>query len=233
MTARLELTRAPPQPRPGSHDLTVGPSRGVGRDPRVANAVVQVGLVGADDLIHHGLRGMLSPYAGRAQLVPSEGLWPSTVDVLLVDPRHDARSGDGVRRLVAEGYERVVAFGWDESAAERGVLLAAGAREYLPMQLGAGELVRRLELLAHSRVTAPRHASTARPPPSSPLMAHGLTPREAQVITLIARGMTNKEIAAELYLGLNTIKSYVRGAYRKMDVVRRSQAVAWVIERGA
>ena len=60
----------------------------------------------------------------------------------------------------------------------------------------------------------------------------GLTQREAEMVTLITRGHTNAEIAATTYLSPNSVKSYIRSAYRKMGVERRSQAVAWGIAHG-
>lgn len=60
----------------------------------------------------------------------------------------------------------------------------------------------------------------------------GLTPREAEVIALITQGLTNQQIADRVYLGLNTIKTYIRSAYRKIGVERRSQAVLWGTQNG-
>jgi DNA-binding NarL/FixJ family response regulator len=60
----------------------------------------------------------------------------------------------------------------------------------------------------------------------------GLTPREVEVLTLIAQGRTNREIAQHLYLSPNSIKTYVRTAYRKIGAASRSQAVSWAIRNG-
>jgi DNA-binding CsgD family transcriptional regulator len=62
--------------------------------------------------------------------------------------------------------------------------------------------------------------------------AVGLTRREVEVLTLIAQGRSNRDIAAELYLSPNSIKTYVRTAYRKIGATSRSQAVAWAIRHG-
>lgn len=59
-----------------------------------------------------------------------------------------------------------------------------------------------------------------------------LSERETQVLTLIAQGRSNQEIAAALYLGLNTVKTYIRTAYRKISATRRSQAVIWAHQYG-
>lgn len=60
----------------------------------------------------------------------------------------------------------------------------------------------------------------------------GLTDREHEVLALIARGMSNKEIAAEIHLGVNTIKTYIRSGYHKIGATNRSTAVAWAIDHG-
>lgn len=50
------------------------------------------------------------------------------------------------------------------------------------------------------------------------------------MITLISRGLSNAEIAEQTFLSPNSVKSYIRSAYRKIGVQRRSQAVAWGID---
>ena len=65
-----------------------------------------------------------------------------------------------------------------------------------------------------------------------PGQENGLSPREAEVVTLITQGLTNDDIARTCYLSINSVKSYIRSAYRKMGVERRSQAVLWGIEHG-
>jgi DNA-binding NarL/FixJ family response regulator len=60
----------------------------------------------------------------------------------------------------------------------------------------------------------------------------GLTSREREVLALIAQGYSNVEIAGEIHLGINTIKTHIRGAYRKIGATNRSEAVAWAIRHG-
>ncbi|WP_227463595.1 helix-turn-helix domain-containing protein [Nocardioides lijunqiniae] len=61
---------------------------------------------------------------------------------------------------------------------------------------------------------------------------HGLSHREAEMLHLITCGLSNQEIADALYLSINSVKTYIRSAYRKIEVTRRSQAVAWSVRRG-
>jgi DNA-binding NarL/FixJ family response regulator len=65
-----------------------------------------------------------------------------------------------------------------------------------------------------------------------PGRAAGLSPREAEVLALITRGLTNQEIADRAFLSINSIKTYIRSAYRKIGVERRAQAVRWGMNHG-
>ena len=60
----------------------------------------------------------------------------------------------------------------------------------------------------------------------------GLSPRESSVLALITRGLANQDIADQLYLSVNSVKTYIRSAYRKIGVTCRSQAVAWAMQHG-
>jgi len=59
-----------------------------------------------------------------------------------------------------------------------------------------------------------------------------LTPREREIAAMIARGLTNREIAARLYVGERTVESHVRNALQKLGFVSRSQIAAWASEQG-
>jgi DNA-binding NarL/FixJ family response regulator len=60
----------------------------------------------------------------------------------------------------------------------------------------------------------------------------GLSPRESSVLALITAGLANQDIADQLYLSVNSVKTYIRSAYRKIGVTCRSQAVAWAMQHG-
>lgn len=62
--------------------------------------------------------------------------------------------------------------------------------------------------------------------------AAGLSAREAHVLALIAQGLSNDQIATQEFLSVNTVKSYIRTAYRKIGVHTRPQAVAWAVRHG-
>ena len=60
----------------------------------------------------------------------------------------------------------------------------------------------------------------------------GLSEREAEIIAFIVLGLSNQEIADRCYLSINSVKTYVRSAYRKIAVTRRAEAVLWGMEHG-
>jgi DNA-binding NarL/FixJ family response regulator len=80
-----------------------------------------------------------------------------------------------------------------------------------------------------SRVIA-TFAGRADPTPS-PMLAE-LTPRELEVLRLLARGLTNAEIAAELYVGEATVKTHVARVLMKLSLRDRAQAVVFAYETG-
>lgn len=97
---------------------------------------------------------------------------------------------------------------------------------------------------ASSSVAAARAGPRARPMPRAihpilrgeewargPELGARLSDREQEVISLIATGLSNTEIAETLHLGLNTVKTYIRAAYRKIGVRTRTQAVIWAISQ--
>ena len=70
-----------------------------------------------------------------------------------------------------------------------------------------------------------RHGGTAR-------VGVRLTDRETTILELVGTGVPNQEIADRLYLSLNTVKTYIRSAYRKIGVTRRAEAVLWAVHHG-
>jgi LuxR family maltose regulon positive regulatory protein len=72
----------------------------------------------------------------------------------------------------------------------------------------------------------PEPAAPPRPQASQQALIEPLSERELEVLHLIAEGLTNPEIAARLYLSLNTIKVHTRNIYGKLDAHSRTQAVA-------
>lgn len=91
-----------------------------------------------------------------------------------------------------------------------------------------------LQLSHHTSAAPVERPRPARAPLGGGVVTYptGLSEREHQVIALIAAGASNQEISATLFIGLNTVKTYIRTAYRKIGATRRAQAVIWGREHG-
>jgi DNA-binding NarL/FixJ family response regulator len=59
-----------------------------------------------------------------------------------------------------------------------------------------------------------------------------LTPREAEVLSLVAQGLTDAQVAAELVVSRRTVHAHLRAVYRKLDVGSRHAATRWALEHG-
>jgi DNA-binding NarL/FixJ family response regulator len=119
--------------------------------------------------------------------------------------------------------------------------LRAGARGYLTKNATAEEIQSALSALGHGQthlapevqqrlVAAILEARAVAP--ASGRTADGLSPREAQVLTLIAAGLSNTDIARELVLSNATIKSHVNHIFAKIGARDRAQAVHYAYDHG-
>jgi DNA-binding NarL/FixJ family response regulator len=107
--------------------------------------------------------------------------------------------------------------------------LEAGARAYLLKDMVRTELLQTIrDVLAGHRHISPTVA--ARLAEHTPRIA--LSERELQVLKLIAKGLRNKEIGAELDIAEDTVKIHIKNIFAKLDVIDRTQAVVTASQRG-
>ena len=62
--------------------------------------------------------------------------------------------------------------------------------------------------------------------------AAGISRRESDVLQLVVMGHSNQEIAETLFLSINSVKTYIRSTYRKINVTSRGPAIVWAIQNG-
>jgi NarL family two-component system response regulator LiaR len=198
---------------------------------------VRVAIVNDYELVVVGVAALLAPYRDRVQVVELDSNLPvlHDVDVILYDTFGQVQGkGVDVDSLVNGGSAKVVIYSWNLHGMLVADSLEAGARGYLSKGIEAAELVKALERIHAGETIRPSGAGTANPKPESdwPGKEHGLTAREAEIIALITQGLSNQEIADRSYLSINSVKTYIRTAYRKIGVERRAQAVLWGIKHG-
>ncbi|WP_228387464.1 response regulator transcription factor [Nocardioides sp. dk884] len=83
-----------------------------------------------------------------------------------------------------------------------------------------------------SHDTSPRHADGQETVRTRAIRSHRLSERETEILGLVAQGLSNTEIGDLLYLSVNTVKTYLRTAYRKIGLRTRAQAVTWAVLHG-
>ena len=199
--------------------------------------VIRVALVNDDEIIVRGLDAMLRNYSDRIQIVELNASKPvaTSVDIALYDTFGMGQgNGTAVQRLVVSPRVKAVAvYTWNFQPWLTRDTLNQGVRGYLSKSLPAARLVEALCAIAAGQlVVSPSRSRSALVGGDWPGRAEGLTAREAEVLSIITMGLSNQEIAERTLLSLNSIKSYIRSAYRKIDVDSRSKAVLWGVEHG-
>ncbi|OII09866.1 DNA-binding response regulator [Curtobacterium sp. MCBA15_007] len=211
-------------------------------------AIVRDGLVTVLSLVPD-LR-VVGQAADGAEAIAAVGR--DTPDVVLMDLRMPGVDGPtATARIVAE-HPGVAVLVLTTYADDDSIVTAmrAGARGYLTKDAGRAEIAAAVRAVAAGQSTfdatvgarlvahlvggagagAPA-AAPAEPDPGPALGARfpDLTPREVDVLERIADGRTNPEIAAELFLTVPTVKSYVNQVFAKLGVRTRAEAVARVL----
>jgi DNA-binding NarL/FixJ family response regulator len=165
-------------------------------------------------------------------------------DVVLVDlrmPRCDGAEATRRIRELAPDTQVIVLTTYADDASVF-TALQAGARGYLTKNASAAEIrqaiaaVRRGEALLDPSVQRRLLDALAGNPGGIPAaeeeLPDGLTPREAEVLRLMAAGRTNQEIAADLVVSEGTVKTHVNRIFSKAGVRDRGQAVAYAYRHG-
>jgi DNA-binding NarL/FixJ family response regulator len=164
-------------------------------------------------------------------------------DVILMDLRMPRMDGVEATRRLRERDPAVKVVVLTTYADDRSVLdaLRAGALGYLTKDAGAAEIQQALHRVAGGQAALDPAVqlhlveAIADGTPSSPAAAplpDGLTPREAEVLTLIAAGLSNTEIAGRLVVSEATVKSHVNHMLAKIGARDRAQAVGYAYRHG-
>ncbi len=195
---------------------------------------IRVALVADDEVTTRGLASMLREHPGQFEPVTIASRTSAPIDIALYDPAVGSASrADRLDKLLSDPDVRKVAIFTSASESLRpSDFLDRGACAFLSKRITGAALVDALTRVHAGHVVAPdpepRQCAGRIPAP------HGqvLTVREAEVLSHIASGLTNTEIAQTLVLSVNSIKSYIRSCYSKIGVDSRSKAVLWALSNG-
>ena len=189
---------------------------------------LQVAVVGAQAIVSAGLRAILGA-APDIDVVDMSSTSPPPDVVIydVIDIERDA--GATLDDLVDRYGARVVVLGRALRPSLEARAHAHHAVAGFSLESDVAEILETVRVAARNPLQAPKPHQAA-----AYTWAHslGLTAREFDVLSGITRGLSNADIAALHVLSLNSIKSYIRSAYRKTGVSSRSQAVAWCLEHG-
>jgi DNA-binding NarL/FixJ family response regulator len=193
--------------------------------------------------------GVRAELGGRVEVVgeagnPADavaGIRATRPEVVLLDVHMP--DGGGLAVLQGLGQDlpdtKVLALSVSDAAEDVIALIRAGARGYVTKTISAGDLVAAVQRVAEGdAVFSPRLAGFVldafREAPSVPSVdpeLDQLTPREREVMRLLARGYTYREIAGELFISVKTVETHASNVLRKLQLSSRHQLTRWAADR--
>jgi DNA-binding NarL/FixJ family response regulator len=199
---------------------------------------ITVALVDDYDVVLLGLAHMFDGYEERVRVVEidSRESIKDPIDVVMYDsfaqPESDQDEIDALVRNPRAG--RIVVYTLNFHPALIASAIDRGVNGYLSKAIPAAQLVEAIEAIYAGEQVINDATRRVRSVDALdwPGKARGITDRESEVLALITQGKSNADIAMLTYLSPNTIKSYIRSIYRKIEVASRTQAVLWGVAHG-
>jgi len=220
-------------------------TQGAGTDEQ--ERPIRVGIVDDHRMVREGLRTMLreqprveivgeaEDQAGALRMIDE-----ATPEVILLDIRLKGTSGLDTCRVILQRFPDVKIIFLTVYEDEQYIFeaLRAGASGYILKKVSDDDLVKVIEqvrageILVDPALTGQVALRAASRSQSLAEARFGLSPREAEVLGLITQGMSNHQIAEQLFIGEETVKSHVRSILRKLGVKDRTQAVSLALREG-
>ncbi|RIJ52770.1 DNA-binding response regulator [Clavibacter lycopersici] len=206
--------------------------------PATRTRPVTIALVDDYDVVLKGLAHMFDDYRDRVLVaeIDANAALSDEIDIVLYDsfaqPESDHHE---IAELVRNPRaHKVVVYTWNFQPELVADARRQGVHGYLSKALPARELVEALERVHAGEpffMDAPARTASAAAL-DWPGKREGITDRESEILALITQGKSNQEVASLTYLSPNTVKSYIRSIYRKIQVQSRTQAVIWGVGHG-
>ncbi len=201
-------------------------------------APISVLLVDDHPVVRAGLASMLGT-CNRLSIVGSatngrdalQFLERQPVDVMLLDLRMPTMSGIDTllalkthksppRTIVLTTYEM------DEDVFQA---VQAGALGYLLKDTCLSEMIEAIEVVQSGKRYLPRHIASQL---AERMSRSTLTPREIEIISIVAKGLTNREIGSVLHISENTVRNHINSIMEKLEVSGRTEAATSALHRG-
>ena len=185
------------------------------------------------------LLGQKEEFDVVAELTEADKIMGAVADakpqLLLVDPALPNLDLDALVGEVAEISPQTAVAVLTDSSDSRYLkgAVESGAQAYLSMEGAADELMQKLKLIAGGHVIASGSAASALSDLAGTVSEgskDGLSDREVEVVNLVARGDTNKEIADTLVIAENTVKVHLRNIYGKLSLRNRQELTAYALQ---
>ena len=226
--------------------MTTVPRRGEPRigEPRGNDAPIRVFLLDDHEIVRRGVRELLESSGGDIVVVGEAGTAAEAIaripatrpEVAVLDVRLPDESGVEVCRTIRSSHPEVrclMLTSYSDDEALLGAIMA-GASGYVLKQIRGNDLIEAVRSVA-SGASLLDPAVTARvlerlrsPDPVDARLAR-LTSQERKVLDLIAEGLSNRQIGAELHLAEKTVKNYVSNLLAKLGMERRTEAAVYVV----
>jgi DNA-binding NarL/FixJ family response regulator len=187
-----------------------------------------VAVAGAGDVVESGLQSILRQAREFEVLdsFPHFGVIPDVVVYDVIGVVDD--DGSELFGFIEQQESAVVVVGREQRPALAARAMAHGAAGYVSLEADEADILTAIRQAAGQELAVSERTFDA---PGLGDEAE-LSLREIELLESIVAGYSNQEIAERMSLSPNTVKSYVRSAYRKIGVSTRSQAVHWCLQRG-
>lgn len=153
------------------------------------------------------------------------------IDIILLDLRMQGLSGSETLKRIGETGSKVrtiviSSFEYDE---EIYAAVKAGAQGFVHKEAAAEDILHAIRSVASGRQSFPKHITERL---SSDQMSAGLSERQIEVLQLVARGLTNKEVAKTLNLSQFTVRNHLNHITQKLEATDRTEAIFIALQIG-
>ena len=206
--------------------------------PKTGKQTICILIVDDHPVVRAGLASMLGTQAGLHVVGAASGgeealklLQRESVDVILLDLRMPGMKGIEVLRKLGNtpSSPRVIVLTSYETDEDIYRAVQAGAQGYLVKDTPQKEMIEAITAVNSGKRYIPRHIGARL---ADRMMRSSLTSREIEILEVLAKGLTNKEIAGALQISDNTVRNHVISIIEKLEVSDRTEAATAAIQRG-